>query len=107
MVETANRGERLANKVGRNERCPCGSGRKYKQCCEGKRMPTKGSLALGLVLGGVGLAAAITAGIYGGLGAGFGAGFGAALVIGIFFVVRRPPPATGNRSGASSINFGR
>ncbi len=23
-------------KVGRNEACPCGSGRKYKQCCESK-----------------------------------------------------------------------
>lgn len=23
----------LVNKVGRNEPCPCGSGRKYKQCC--------------------------------------------------------------------------
>lgn len=23
-------------KTGRNERCPCGSGRKYKHCCEGK-----------------------------------------------------------------------
>lgn len=22
-------------KVGRNERCPCGSGRKYKRCCGG------------------------------------------------------------------------
>ena len=22
--------------VGRNEKCPCGSGRKYKQCCLGK-----------------------------------------------------------------------
>jgi hypothetical protein len=22
--------------VGRNDRCPCGSGRKYKQCCLGK-----------------------------------------------------------------------
>ena len=21
------------NKVGRNEQCPCGSGKKYKQCC--------------------------------------------------------------------------
>jgi hypothetical protein len=25
---------RLYPKVGRNERCPCGSGRKYKNCCE-------------------------------------------------------------------------
>lgn len=23
-------------KIGRNEPCPCGSGRKYKQCCLGK-----------------------------------------------------------------------
>lgn len=23
-------------KIGRNEPCPCGSGRKYKQCCMGK-----------------------------------------------------------------------
>jgi len=23
-------------KVGRNDRCPCGSGKKYKNCCEGK-----------------------------------------------------------------------
>ena len=26
-------------KVGRNEPCPCGSGKKYKQCCEGKTDP--------------------------------------------------------------------
>ena len=23
-------------KVGRNDRCPCGSGKKYKNCCKGK-----------------------------------------------------------------------
>ena len=23
-------------KTGRNDPCPCGSGKKYKQCCEGK-----------------------------------------------------------------------
>jgi len=27
---------KLAKKVGRNEPCPCGSGKKYKQCCYGK-----------------------------------------------------------------------
>jgi uncharacterized protein len=27
---------RLAAKVGRNEPCPCGSGKKFKQCCAGK-----------------------------------------------------------------------
>jgi hypothetical protein len=24
-------------KVGRNDRCPCGSGKKYKNCCQDKR----------------------------------------------------------------------
>src|SRR5262249_52977116 len=27
---------RAAPKVGRNDPCPCGSGQKYKKCCEGK-----------------------------------------------------------------------
>jgi len=27
---------RSAPKIGRNDPCPCGSGRKYKQCCAGK-----------------------------------------------------------------------
>ena len=26
-------------KVGRNDPCPCGSGKKFKQCCEGKNVP--------------------------------------------------------------------
>jgi len=27
----------IEKKVGRNDLCPCGSGRKYKQCCERKQ----------------------------------------------------------------------
>ncbi len=27
------------SKVGRNDPCPCGSGKKYKQCCWKKRVP--------------------------------------------------------------------
>lgn len=27
----------MATKVGRNDRCPCGSGKKYKNCCAEKR----------------------------------------------------------------------
>ena len=29
----------MENKVGRNDPCPCGSGKKYKQCCMGKERP--------------------------------------------------------------------
>ena len=27
--------------VGRNDPCPCGSGKKYKKCCESKNSPQK------------------------------------------------------------------
>jgi hypothetical protein len=33
-------------RVGRNEACPCGSGKKFKSCCEGKTQLPKGLLAL-------------------------------------------------------------
>jgi len=45
--------------VGRNEPCPCGSGRKFKQCCESKRqsmsLPMRVALiaAAGLVIAGI------------------------------------------------------
>jgi hypothetical protein len=30
---------REMGRIGRNQKCPCGSGRKYKKCCEGKAQP--------------------------------------------------------------------
>jgi len=31
---------KVALKIGRNEPCPCGSGKKYKKCCIGKNIKT-------------------------------------------------------------------
>ena len=31
--EEANKAQKTVNKIGRNDPCPCGSGKKYKQCC--------------------------------------------------------------------------
>jgi len=28
--------QKAGGEVGRNDPCPCGSGKKYKRCCEGK-----------------------------------------------------------------------
>ena len=38
-------------KVGRNEPCPCGSGKKYKKCCMRKTaaMPWREKVTLGLI----------------------------------------------------------
>ncbi len=32
-------GSEIINKVGRNEPCPCGSGKKYKKCCDNNQSP--------------------------------------------------------------------
>jgi len=41
-----------STRVSRNENCPCGSGRKYKYCCEKKagRMSTGGRVLLAVVI---------------------------------------------------------
>ncbi len=37
LTDTGNwRGKPWAVKAGRNEACPCGSGKKFKKCCYGK-----------------------------------------------------------------------
>ena len=48
---------RLMAKVGRNDACPCGSGRKYKKCCELKERTTSRTMLL--AVGGAVLAALI------------------------------------------------
>lgn len=40
-------------KMGRNERCPCGSGLKYKKCCAAKERGARSRLMLLVVAGAV------------------------------------------------------
>lgn len=51
-------------KAGRNDACPCGSGKKYKKCCELKEgtLRNRGNTAL-LVIVGLLMAAGVVAGI--------------------------------------------
>jgi hypothetical protein len=46
-------------KVGRNDRCPCGSGKKYKNCCEGKasRITVAGWVTIAVIVGAAGVLA--------------------------------------------------
>ena len=53
----------MAAKTGRNDLCPCGSGRKFKKCCESKTSSRRQSRVLMIVVGLAivgGLAAAAT-----------------------------------------------
>lgn len=51
-----------ANKAGRNDTCPCGSGKKYKKCCELKLQQSRGNTLL-LVIVGLLMAAGVATGI--------------------------------------------
>ena len=56
---------KLTPEVGRNDPCPCGSGRKFKVCCQEKASsssPTRRSPVLYLALGGAGVVLAVVVG---------------------------------------------
>jgi hypothetical protein len=48
--------------TGRNEACPCGSGKKYKKCCELKQQKARGSVLM-LIIVGLLIAGGVAAGI--------------------------------------------
>ena len=48
--------------TGRNDTCPCGSGKKYKKCCELKQQKKRGNTVL-LVIVGLLIAGGVAAGI--------------------------------------------
>ena len=50
-------------KVGRNDTCPCGSGKKYKYCCESKKDSSRMSSVM-LALVAVAIVAAILASVF-------------------------------------------
>jgi hypothetical protein len=52
----------IHNKAGRNDACPCGSGKKYKKCCELKQ-PRAGGNMLMLIVVGLLTAAGVVTGI--------------------------------------------
>ncbi len=99
-----------AQKVGRNSRCPCGSGKKYKNCCidkvqkEATRPPLGASIAI-LVLGLAGAGALFATK---GVGAGLAAAAAGLIVALAVYIFRDPnPPRGGSGGDASAINFGR
>jgi hypothetical protein len=49
-------------KPGRNEQCPCGSGQKFKKCCESKTESRRASRLL-IIAVGAALVAAVVAGV--------------------------------------------
>jgi hypothetical protein len=52
----------MTSKAGRNDACPCGSGKKFKKCCELKETKGRGNMTL-LVIVGLLMAAGLAVGI--------------------------------------------
>jgi hypothetical protein len=50
-------------KVGRNETCPCGSGKKYKHCCESKATGNRMTMVMVLLIAGA-IVAAVLASVF-------------------------------------------
>ena len=52
----------MSTKSGRNENCPCGSGKKYKKCCALKETRKRGNMLM-LIVVGLLMAGGVAAGI--------------------------------------------
>lgn len=99
-----------SSKVGRNEPCPCGSGKKYKACCIGKIEPENAKAPMGASIGIVvaGLVGAALLFMYKGPGAALAAVAASFIIALAVYVFRDPnPPRGGSGGDSSAINFGR
>ena len=95
----------MTTKVSRNDPCPCGSGKKHKNCCLGKTVITP-KRKLGAVLAvAVGIAGGLAAGMYSDWVTGLSVGVGTLVIAGLVLMFSNPPPpSSGGDAGA--INFG-
>ncbi len=91
----------------RNEPCPCGSGKKYKHCHLNKPADIKSpKLWIPLLLCLLAIGIGIFFGVTRTPGAGLAVSGGALMIVGILWVVRRPPPPKGGKNDPGAINFG-
>jgi hypothetical protein len=98
------------SKVGRNSPCPCGSGKKHKQCCLGKVevVQEKARIGSSIAVGVVGLLGGVALGITKGLGFGLAGVAAGIIAAGAVYVFRDPnPPRGGSGGDSSAINFGK
>jgi hypothetical protein len=97
-------------KIGRNSPCPCGSGKKHKQCCLGKEEVVKEKARMGFSFA-VGFAGLLGGGAlwyFKGLSFGMAGAAASVIVAAAVYVFRDPnPPRGGSGGDSSAINFGK
>ena len=106
-------------KISRNDPCPCGSGKKYKQCHLGQPLPGEDGSAevlaeerseltrSGIILGLVGLAVAVAVGFWKDPYTAIVVAAAWALAQAAYMSFRNPPPPNENAGDGAALDFGR
>ena len=98
----------LPMSIGRNEKCPCGSEKKYKQCCLGKgdlEAAKRGRTVL--MVSAVLLVVSILVAIFVSRQAGILSAAAGVVAIGVWLWLTAQPPKSGSGTNPSAINFGQ
>lgn len=99
------------NAPGRNDPCPCGSEKKYKHCHLGKNAEeieeTAKRNVLAMVLVAICIVAGVAVGFAYDLKTGFAVGAGSLMLVGLYFVIQKPPPPNSDSGDPAGLNFGR
>lgn len=98
----------MAQKVSRNAPCPCGSGKKHKNCCLGKPPPEvkRKRVVLPLILTPIALGIGGLAWWKKGMTVGLTTGAAMLILVGVLLAFYNPPPPEGSGKDPGSINFG-
>ena len=99
----------MGDSVSRNDPCPCGSGKKYKQCHLGKELPSETSKArtiVPVVLSLAGVVAGVVVAITTDWTTGLAIGVGSIISVGSWVALRSPPPPNENAGDPAGLNFG-
>ena len=94
-------------KTGRNEPCPCGSGKKYKNCHLKEEALAKKDMRMPMAIAAIGAVAGVIVAVTVSLKMGVLAAAGGVLVAVGVAAFRDPPESKGDESNPASINFGR
>ena len=100
----------MAAQPKRNAPCPCGSGKRYKHCHERDETGTeasRGSKLAWIVFAIIVIGTTVAVGLLVDWKTGLGCGGGAAILVGIFFMSRNPPPPKSGSGDPAGMNFGR
>lgn len=93
-------------KIGRNEPCPCGSGKKYKVCHMGQKEAAAKDMKIPSIIMMVGAVAGVGIAVTTEFKFGAVAALLGVLVAGAVAVFRDPPSSKGDGGSPASINFG-